>query len=488
VTDGVHEWFLPRGLPLVLTRRVRARALIERSAPMVGGLGALVAVLLLLADATHGRTPPVHVVLGIAYAGVLAATPALLYGLHRAGTPVSEATRRSVAWLVLALFVLGLPVIDSGWSWTALAEVPVFVVVSVLAVWLTYLGIGSIMLWALRFAWVQFGALGALMSGALPLLMITVLVFFTADLSQLTTRLTRDRLWQTVGFLALVAGAFMVATIRDEVRALREGRAAAKPPQELLAAAPLAAHAGDGSAQAPPMSRPEKLNILAVMVVSQAIQVVLFTAVIFAFFVALGTIAVPDDVAVVWAQETTCPDGTQPPCAGTWFGIKTPLPQTLVQTSLFVAVLSGLYFTVNSSVDPTYCKRFFEPLIDCPQELWSKLDTDAIARENDAKMVLLNGPRYWLMSHIEKAPGAEQEKKSFGGIEMLRQATVQLSSMNPTPYSVNRVDRKALFTFGAGRPCSNSSTPTAGGGSCRPGARPSTKRCRWTTWPLWAAA
>jgi hypothetical protein len=27
----VHEWFLHRGLPLVLTRRVRSRALIERS-------------------------------------------------------------------------------------------------------------------------------------------------------------------------------------------------------------------------------------------------------------------------------------------------------------------------------------------------------------------------------------------------------------------------------------------------------------------------
>jgi hypothetical protein len=46
------------------------------------------------------------------------------------------------------------------------------------------------------------------------------------------------------------------------------------------------------------------------------------------------------------------------------------------------------------------------PLNDCPQQLWSKLDTEAIARENDAQMVL-NGPR---------------------------------------------VNRKALFTFDAGRP------------------------------------
>ena len=33
----VHEWFLHRGLPLVLSRRVRSRDLIERSAPMVSG-------------------------------------------------------------------------------------------------------------------------------------------------------------------------------------------------------------------------------------------------------------------------------------------------------------------------------------------------------------------------------------------------------------------------------------------------------------------
>ena len=37
---AAHEWFLQRGLPLVLTRRVRARSLIERSAPMCERLSA----------------------------------------------------------------------------------------------------------------------------------------------------------------------------------------------------------------------------------------------------------------------------------------------------------------------------------------------------------------------------------------------------------------------------------------------------------------
>ncbi len=92
------------------------------------------------------------------------------------------------------------------------------------------------------------------------------------------------------------------------------------------------------------------------------------------------------------------------------------------------------------------------PLNDCPHELWSKLDAHAIARDNDAQLVLLNGPRYWLMSDIEKVAQGAPVTKTFGGIEMIRQATVALSSMNPAPYSVNRVSRNAAFTFDAGRP------------------------------------
>ena len=92
------------------------------------------------------------------------------------------------------------------------------------------------------------------------------------------------------------------------------------------------------------------------------------------------------------------------------------------------------------------------PLNDCPAELWDALDADAIAKANGAVAALLNGPRYWLMSQIEKRAGEPQPTRSFGGIAMIEQATVQLSSSNPQPYSVNRVDRRAVFTFDAGRP------------------------------------
>ena len=92
------------------------------------------------------------------------------------------------------------------------------------------------------------------------------------------------------------------------------------------------------------------------------------------------------------------------------------------------------------------------PLNDCPAELWDTLDAGTIAQENGALGALLNGPRYWLMSSIEKAATGPREIRTFGGIDMIKQATVRLSSMNPAPYSVNRVARNAAFTFDAGRP------------------------------------
>ena len=92
------------------------------------------------------------------------------------------------------------------------------------------------------------------------------------------------------------------------------------------------------------------------------------------------------------------------------------------------------------------------PLNDCPAELWDKLDAESIAKDNGAVAALLNGPRYWLMSGIEKHAAGPQQTRSFGGIDMIEQAVVQLSSMSPAPYGVNKVDRKAVFIFAAGRP------------------------------------
>ncbi|OBB04519.1 hypothetical protein A5662_11250 [Mycobacteriaceae bacterium 1482268.1] len=97
---------------------------------------------------------------------------------------------------------------------------------------------------------------------------------------------------------------------------------------------------------------------------------------------------------------------------------------------------------------PQFCGTIVERKRVVHRGLWTRLRR---ADENGAVAALLNGPRYWLMSSIGKVGRNELVRKTFGGLEMIRQATVALSSMNPAPYQANKVDRKAVFTFAAGR-------------------------------------
>lgn len=92
------------------------------------------------------------------------------------------------------------------------------------------------------------------------------------------------------------------------------------------------------------------------------------------------------------------------------------------------------------------------PLNDCPGDLWSKLDAEAIAAERGAPAAVLNGPRFWLMDSVEKVGAGDLPTATFGGIDMYRQATVDIGPLAEatTPYRTHAVDRKSVFTFDAG--------------------------------------
>ena len=94
------------------------------------------------------------------------------------------------------------------------------------------------------------------------------------------------------------------------------------------------------------------------------------------------------------------------------------------------------------------------PLNDCPEAKWAALDAKTIAAAEGVPVAVLNGPRFWLMDRVKKAGGtADLPKKDFGGIEMYRQASVEVASMADAmmPYRPNSVDRKAVFTYDAGQ-------------------------------------
>ncbi len=94
------------------------------------------------------------------------------------------------------------------------------------------------------------------------------------------------------------------------------------------------------------------------------------------------------------------------------------------------------------------------PLNTCPADQWEALDPAALAAEHNAVLAVLNGPRYWLMDEIQKAGDvADLPRATFGGIEMFRQASVEVGDLKAasTPYVAHAVDRRTVFTFAEGQ-------------------------------------
>lgn len=93
-------------------------------------------------------------------------------------------------------------------------------------------------------------------------------------------------------------------------------------------------------------------------------------------------------------------------------------------------------------------------LNDCPQDLWEKLDGQAIAKEMGAVFVKLNGPRRWVLDGLgTKVAPVDPVLREFGGIMFRRIATVALGDkLAAGAYHENKVNRGAVFYFDKGKP------------------------------------
>jgi haloalkane dehalogenase len=94
-------------------------------------------------------------------------------------------------------------------------------------------------------------------------------------------------------------------------------------------------------------------------------------------------------------------------------------------------------------------------LNDCPQEQWEDLDPDEIKKETNARAIVMNGPRYFLMDRASlENPG---EVVSLGGLQFRKFATIQIpmtSMIGGTkrkPYTESTIERTTSYVFSAGK-------------------------------------
>ena len=164
-------------------------------------------------------------------------------------------------------------------------------------------------------------------------------------------------------------------------------------------------------------------------------------------------------------------------------GIRIGLPRTLTMVSsaailiVLLAIAQAAAQTVDKAKhmiegvrDARYCEiipvvrhglRFVGTvyntlgLNDCPPALWDKISEAALRKRFGAIIVVLNGPRHFVMDAIgaagDTAAGATID---VGGLGLTARATIplRLADMRTKPYRERTVDRETRYIFKAGRP------------------------------------
>ena len=217
-----------------------------------------------------------------------------------------------------------------------------------------FLRMGTMLRWAVRRTFGSLGLMFPLLTRALPLLLLVVtFLFINAEVWQVAALMSRHVLWLAVLFFAAIATAFLIVRLPEEVRAVERDVAGDK-----VAACCAGTPAEDAAAGVvAPASLPRfaRVNLVIVLLFSQAIQVLLLSVALFAFFLVFGSLTIPDATVAAWTGQAV----TDLPSS---LGSHVPITNELWQVSVFLAAFSGLYFTVYAVTDETYRSQFFSGL------------------------------------------------------------------------------------------------------------------------------
>lgn len=356
-SDAAERWFLDRGLPAVLPRRALLHRVWSRSAPALAALAviALNSVLVVAVSGQHtvditGRPDlPEGVVLTLlAVMFPLAA----LVGRLVAGV---ESRRRRLLVVYLALAAIALGTLFGGPARRVPVNVALFASAVVVILVLTATGLGSILGWAATMTLSNLALAARMFLQALPIVLLTFLVFFNTYVWLMTSLISRGRLWVGIGFLLLVAGSFLVSSTLAEVR-----RVAATPTVAADDSLRLVGTPFEGVPDTPPagaVSFSERLNAVFVVAASQIVHVLTVAVMTGTVFFVLGMILVSPEVLDAWTRGNGRPDGEL-------LGMTLPIPDALIQTSMLLTTITFMYLAAKAVTDAQYRSEFLDPVID----------------------------------------------------------------------------------------------------------------------------
>lgn len=161
-------------------------------------------------------------------------------------------------------------------------------------------------------------------------------------------------MWMVIVFMALIAVAFLGTGLVERVRPMLSSTKLRDTDDERLTETPFATM--PDPAQATPLSRGERINVVFVLMASQLVQIATVAVVTGGIFLALGMIAISPDLLEKWTQG-----GSE---QGTWWSMTLPVPQALIHVSMFLAALTFMYVSARAVGDGEYRDQYLDPLVD----------------------------------------------------------------------------------------------------------------------------
>ena len=217
---AAEQWFLDRGLPSVLRPGALARRLWTRSAPALAAFAVMMAFSIVIVLFTGKHTIDIEGRPTRTQWFVLAAAVLVLPSAGVVGWLVSRihlARSRMVASAVsVAIAVLG--AIMGGPSSRIVVNLLVSGISIAVLLALTASGAGSILAWAVQMTASNVALMGTLIARALPVVLLTVLVFFNGYVWLMAAIVSRPRLWLAIAFLVAIAEAFVASSTSERVQ------------------------------------------------------------------------------------------------------------------------------------------------------------------------------------------------------------------------------------------------------------------------------
>ena len=356
-SEAAERWFLARGLPAVLRPGALLHRVWSRSAPALAALAVFAISSIIVYGVTGTHTIDIDGRPNLAEGVALAILVLLLPTACAAGWFAAKIdfTGGRVLIANLALTVIALGAVFGGPTGRIVINLIVWATAIGIILILTATGVGSILGWASELTLTNLAYAAGMFVRALPVVLLTFLVFFNTYVWLMTSLISRNRLWLGMGFLFLIAAAFLVSSTMTEVRPLLSAPGAVAGDADRLAETPFADVSDQPYGRG--LSLGERLNTVFVVAASQVVHVFTVAVMTGMVFFILGLILVSPPVLDAWTRGNGRPDGHL-------LGMTLPIPDSLIQTTMLLTSITFMYLAAKAVTDTQYRAQFLDPILD----------------------------------------------------------------------------------------------------------------------------